>query len=187
MSGPVWTTTYQVPPAGGYVRFRVDLVSATPWASATTGFRAKAMPPRAWQLPRWMCETWVELAWRPLIISSSVVVRAAAVRLIVPVALTPGSGVSLKFSGVALAEADGAGEAVEVGDGEVDTDVPPPHAMEHRAIAASHVLAHVNPAQHRARALPQQVAVAGWEFSFIPARRFRVTRAWAAVRGAGAR
>src|SRR2546423_15434594 len=105
-----------------------------PWPSATTGFRAKAMPPRDWQLPRWMCETWDEMACRPWIFSSMVVVLAVAVSSIVPPAVTPGSGVSLKVIGVA--EGAPLGEACTTGGGGGGPGaVARPPAME-TAIAA---------------------------------------------------
>src|SRR5260370_29462632 len=116
-----------------------------------------------------MCETWTDSACRPVILSSRVVVRAAAVRLMVPLALTPGSGVSLNASGLAVVEGEGVGEVTGVGEGDVEDD-PPPQATAQSAIAASHALAHFNPAQHRVRALPQQVTGSGLEFSFIPCR-----------------
>ena len=58
MSGPAWTTTYQVALGGGYGALTVDCVSALPDWSATTWFRARAMLPRWSQLPTWMCEIW---------------------------------------------------------------------------------------------------------------------------------
>src|SRR5512132_659917 len=99
---------------------RVVLVSALPWPSAMTWFSAKAIPPRPVHEPRWMCETCDELAWRPVIFSSSVVVFGPAVRVIVPFDVTVASaGFSLKvktFPGVGelldVAEGLGVGEVV---------------------------------------------------------------------------
>ena len=72
MSAPAWTTTYQVPLGGGNGAFKVVLVSATPWPSATTWLSANLMPPRDWQPPTWMWETCEELAPSPVILSSTV-------------------------------------------------------------------------------------------------------------------
>src|SRR5213082_2850048 len=105
-----------------------------PCPSATTGFRAKAMPPRDWQLPRWMCETWDEMACRPWIFSSMVVVLAVAVSSIVPPAVTPGSGVSRKVIGVA--EGAALGEACTTGVGDGEPVAAPPHPAMKTAIAA---------------------------------------------------
>src|SRR5437588_1170844 len=105
-----------------------------PWPSATTGFRAKAMPPRDWQLPMWMCETWDEMACRPWIFSSIVVVLAVAVSSIVPAAVTPGSGVSRNVIGVAAGAA--LGEACTSCVGEGEPVALPPHAAAKTAITA---------------------------------------------------
>src|SRR5260370_37482249 len=98
-----------------------------------------------------MCETWTDSACRPVILSSRVVVRAAAVRLMVPLALTPGTGVSLNASGLAGVEGDRVGEQTRVGEGDVEDD-PPPQATAQSAIAAGHARADCNPAHRRGRA-----------------------------------
>src|SRR5437868_4820020 len=105
-----------------------------PWPSATTGFRAKAMPPRDWQLPRWMCETCDEMACRPWIFSSMMVVLAEAVSSIVPPAVTPGSGASRKVIGVP--EGAALGEACTTGVGEGEPAALPPHAAAKTTITA---------------------------------------------------
>src|SRR5438046_10350917 len=122
MSGPACTTTYHVPLAGGYLRFiSVVLTSESPWPSATTWFKANAMPPRDWHVPRWMCETWDEFACRPLPFSSMAAVLWSAKSGIVAVARTPGSGVRQSVNPVWLRgggglEEGGVGGAA-VGDG----------------------------------------------------------------------
>src|SRR2546430_6865558 len=140
MSGPACTTTYHVPLAGGYLRFiSVVLTSESPWPSATTWFKANAMPPRDWHVPRWMCETWDEFACRPPTFSSMAVVLWSANSVIVPVAVTPGSGVRRNVTPFGLGEDVGPGEAGGGGEGGVG-DSPPP------AIAQTAAPPHANPA-----------------------------------------
>src|SRR6185312_3250904 len=112
MSGPAWTTTYQCPVAGGYVAFKVVRVVAWPVPSATTWFRAKAIPPFWVQLPRWMCETCDELGGRLLMLSWMVTLPVPdEVTVMVPLAgvLTPVAAPIRKTLGVpcGLAEAVG--------------------------------------------------------------------------------
>jgi len=113
-----------------------------------------------------MWETWDELACRPLILSSMLVVFGPAVSVIVPLEVTDESaGFSLKaktLTGAAelLAEGlAGVGEAVDA--------CSPPHAATQSRIEAS-----AN--QHGVLGIPQQVTGAGREFSLLwPApRRF---------------
>src|SRR6266536_1642785 len=133
-------------------------VSAWPWPSATTWLSAKAIPPRPVLEARWICETWDELAWRPVILSSRLVVFGPAVNVIVPFEVTDASaGFSLKvkaFPGAAevLGEADGLG-----GVGEAVEACSPPHAATQSRIVAS-------ASQHRVLGIPQQVTGAGREF-----------------------
>src|SRR5437762_4727225 len=114
---------------------------------------------------------WDELACRPVILSSMLVVFGPAVTVIVPLDVTEESaGFSLKlntFPGIGdlLAEAEGLG-----GVGEAVAAWSPPHAATQSRIEAS-----AN--QHRVLGIPQQVTGAGREFSvFRPAPR-RVDRA----------
>src|SRR5207247_2708460 len=149
MSGPACTTTYQCPLAGGYLWLRVVLVSAMPWPSATTWFNANAMPPRCWQLPRWMWETCEEAACRLMIFSSIVVLVGPGVTRMVPFAVTPGSGLILKVCPK--------GDCSGLGDG--GAAASPPHAAMNTAIASVTIaaLADVMAATHRVQALPVQV------------------------------
>src|SRR5260370_3312673 len=101
------------------------------------GFSANAMPPRVEQLPRWMWETGRESEPRPAIFSSSVTVRWSAARVIVPLAVTPGSGASLKSRPLGLGDGDGLEDCGGDGDGELEAVVPPPHAIAHKTIAAA--------------------------------------------------
>jgi len=95
------------------------------------------------------------------------VLAGATVTVIVPEALTPGSGLSLKMKPLGLEdtfdEVSGLGE----GDGD-DPDVAPQAAAQTaNATTATHALTDVNPALHRVVALPLQVTGAGREL--IPA------------------
>src|ERR1700694_4217406 len=92
MSGPAWTTTYQVALGGGYGALTVDCVSALPDWSATTWFRARAMLPRWSQLPTWMCEIWDDEAWSPLIFNSTMVAPCGGVTMMVPAAVVVAGG-----------------------------------------------------------------------------------------------
>src|SRR5881397_1208225 len=154
MSGPACTTTYQWPLGGGYFWVIVDLVSAVPCPSAMTGFSAKAMLPRSWQPPMWMCDTCRDVACRPVISTSIVVPVALAVTTIVPVAVTPGSGFSL--NGI---PAGGLGDCAGLGAGDDVAAVSLPQAAPARTIAsvATQARADVTAARHRVPALPQQV------------------------------
>src|SRR6266851_3146274 len=115
----------------------VVFVSALPWASAVTSFRPMAMLPRWWQLPRWICETCFELAWRPLIASSSVTLPAWTCSVAVPEAVTVGSApVTLKLS--PLGEGEGLGlAAIGLGEGDGDAAAVPPPEPQAETIAAS--------------------------------------------------
>src|SRR5260370_32919036 len=77
-----------------------------------------------------MCDTWTDSACRPVILSSRVVVRAAAARLMIPLALTPGSGVSLNASGLAVVGGGGVGEVAGGGAGDAGGDAPPQAAAQ---------------------------------------------------------
>src|SRR5437773_3294264 len=182
MSGPACTTTYQCPLAGGYLWLRVVLVSAMPWPSATTWFNANAMPPRCWQLPRWMWETCEEAACRLMIFSSIVVLVGPGVTRMVPLAVTPGSGLILKVCPEGNGVSDWLGDCSGLADGEGVAAVSPPHAAMNTAIASVtiHALADVIAAPHRVQALPVQVTGAGRDFT--PARQRR--RSLYACRGA---
>src|SRR5260370_10835095 len=83
-----------------------------------------------------MCETCDEFACRPVILSSTVTVFGAAITVIVPLAVTPGSGLSLKRRPVGLGLGEGFGEeAGGVGDGDCDAPDWPPHAIAQSASA----------------------------------------------------
>ena len=141
MSGPACTTTYHVPLAGGYLRFiSVVLTSESPWPSATTWFKANAMPPRDWHVPRWMCETWDEFACRPLTFSSMAVVLWSANSVIVPLAVTPGSGVRRNVTPFGLGEDVGLDEAGGVGEAVVADSPPQAIAQTATATTANHAL-----------------------------------------------
>lgn len=86
-----------------------------------------------------------------------VVVFGSALTVMVPVAVTPGSGFSLKVSPSGLG--DGLGEAWVAGDGDdVDPELEPQATPQTAtAINPIHALADVNPARHRVLALPLQV------------------------------
>src|SRR6266702_3719591 len=121
-----------------------------------------------------MCETWEESGCRPLIFSSMVVPVAPAKTVIVPAALTPGSGRMLKVTPA------GKGECVALGVGEGEGFVAawPPHAPTPRAIAtiATWALTDVIAARHRVPALPQQVTgrPRGSGLGIGPARPFAI-------------
>ena len=117
---------------------RVVFVSAVPCPSATTWFSAKAIPPRPVHEPRWMCETCEELACKPVILSSMLVVFGPAVSVIVPFEVTEASaGLRLKVKSLPGAgdldgEADGLG-----GVGEAVEACSPPQAATQSRIEAS--------------------------------------------------
>src|SRR5256885_8456846 len=125
--------------------FRVVRMSAIPSPSTRTWFKAKAMPPRLWQLPIWMCDTWTEFACSPVIFSSMVVERWPAETEIVPVAFAVLTGSSLKEKALALGEGEWPGDVAWVGEG-VGPD-PAPQAATHIAIAVIFFFfkGHVNP------------------------------------------
>src|SRR6266852_4658290 len=110
-----------------------------------------------------MCDTWEESGCRPLIFSSIVVLVAPANTVIVPAALTPGSGRMLNVTPA------GEGKPLGAGDGDGLVAAWPPQAPNPRAIAtiATWALAAVTAARHRVPALPQQVTGrpdgAGWD------------------------
>ena len=91
--------------------WNVVLTSAMPWPSAITWFSAKAMPPRLWQLPMWMCDICDELAGRPVILSSTVIDRWPADSVMLPVAFDVSTGLSLNEKVFGLGEAEWLGEA----------------------------------------------------------------------------
>src|SRR6266542_4877438 len=100
------------------------------------------MEPRCEHVPAWMCEMCDELEGRPLMSIWTVMASVRAVTVIVPVAVTPGSGFNVNRS---VGPADGDGVCV-VGLGEGDAvAVPPdsPHAApasSNRAERATHRL-----------------------------------------------
>src|SRR6266542_5833730 len=100
------------------------------------------MEPRCEHVPAWMCEMCDELEGRPLMSIWTVMASVRAVTVIVPVAVTPGSGFNVNRS---VGPADGDGVCV-VGLGEGDAvTVPPdsPHAAparSNRAERANHRL-----------------------------------------------
>src|SRR5260370_16414489 len=100
------------------------------------GFSANAMPPRVEQLPRWMWETWRESAPRPAIFSSTVTVPWPVVRVIVPFAVTPGSGASLKSRPLGLGDGDGLEDCGGGGGGGGEAGAPPPPPIAHQKIPA---------------------------------------------------
>src|SRR6202165_2331441 len=176
MSGPAWTTTYQVALGGGYGALTVDCVSALPDWSATTWFRARAMLPRWSQLPTWMCEIWDDEAWSPLIFSSTMVDPCCGVTMMVPAAVVVAGGAGaigkVRPTGPDVGEGLGATDGLATTGG--DELEWPPQATTHAVTAttANHFCADVNPSRHRVLALPQQVTGAGREWN--PARnRFR--------------
>src|SRR4051794_18105130 len=127
-----------------------------------------------------MWEMWDELACKPVILNSMLVVLRPAVTVIVPLEVTEESaGFSLKLkifpgAGDLLAEADGdraADAAVPIGEA--------PHAATQSKINGS-------ASQHRVLGKPQQVTGAGREFSPGPLAIFEKPQTWCAA-GAGRR
>src|SRR5256885_14801118 len=97
--------------------FSVVLVSAIPCPSTMTWFNANAIPPRPWQLPTWMCDTWIEFAWRPVIFSSMLVDRWPAETAMVPVAFAVSTGLSLKEKVLGLGDGEWPGGVAWLGVG----------------------------------------------------------------------
>lgn len=121
------------------------------------------MAPRAAQLPIWMCETWIEDAWSPVIFSSTVSEVGVVVTVIVPLAVAGATPLSLNTNaagegvvgGVATAGlGEGEGEGVGV---EPVPVLPQAATVITIAASATHLLMLGNLAQVCTRALPVKV------------------------------
>ena len=127
-----------------------------------------------------MWDTWEELACRPVILSSTLVVFGPAMTVMVPFEVTEESaGLSLKLKtlpGVgdlpAGSKGLGVGKAADPGEA--------PQAAAHSKIEA-------RASQHRVLGIPQQVTGAGREFSSGPLAIFGSAQTWCAAAGAGRR
>ncbi len=119
------------------------------------------MAPRAAQLPIWMCETWIEDAWSPVIFSSTVSEVGVVVTVIVPLAVAGATPLSLNTNAAGEGVVGGVATA-GLGEGEgVGVEPVPvlPQAATVITIAASatHLLMLGNLAQVCTRALPVKV------------------------------
>src|SRR2546425_13025939 len=117
-----------------------------------------------------MWETWDELPWRPVILSSIVVVFWPAVNVMVPFAVMPApAGFSVKWKTFGLGDAELLAEGCAEADGEAVAAWSPPQAVAPRRIRPTAIL-------HSALGIPVQVTGAGRGFIPGPVPCLLVTR-----------